>query len=878
MKSAIRRVLAMFRRRRSDAVLDDEIRTHLDLLADQHVSRGMSPVEARAAARRDFGGVEQMKETYRDQRGLPWLETFVQDARYAARVLRRAPGFTAMAVGILALGIGANAAMFSLVDAALIRPLPFREPNRLVTLWERMPRFAHNRVAPLNFLEWTDESHAFASMAAVAVGSSVTLAGADGTAESIPSQNVTAHFFDVLGVTPIAGRTFVEDDFTLGRNVIVASERVWRTRFGGDPGFVGRTLAFGEQSAVVIGIVPGGFRILSASDFWVPISGLSRAPAQRRNHFLIVLGRLKPGESIESARSDMAVVAANIAKEAPDTNRDVGVTVEPLRDSIVGDDLRTTTLVLGGVVAFILLLACANVANLLLARGVGRTREVAVRAALGGSRQRLVSQLLTENLVLAGVGGAVGCLIAWVIVLVAPRLLPEGTLPEGIALAFDARLAAFAVVLTFVTSFIVGLVPAWSAARVPLAEAMTIGGRGATAHARFFRHALTVVEVAVAVLLATGAGLLTRTLISLNGVDGGYRADGVVTMQAGLGFLRYPTSDSRFAVWRSVEEEISRVPGVRVAALGGALPLDGWGSAQFFSVVGGASGDPMRRPAAHYELVSPRYFEAMGIPLLRGRAFTAADTSGATPVCIVNEEFARRYLADRDPIGARVVVQSLDVPPQTFTREVVGVSGQVKERPNARDRQLEIYVPVAQNAWYGVTIVARTAGAPTAFVPAIKAAVARVKKDMAVTRVRTMDDVAAEATAMPRFRARLVGVFAALAIVLAAAGVFSVLSFTVHQRMREFSIRMALGASGGDVLRHVIGDGARVVVIGLAIGLVLAAGLVRSMTTLLFAVKPLDPLTFVSASVLLAFVALAACALPAIRAARSDPAVALRQE
>jgi predicted permease len=878
MKIAIRRVLGMFRRRRSDAVLDDEIRAHLDLLAEDYVRRGLPLADARAAARREFGGVEQMKETYRDQRGLPFLETFMRDVRYALRLFGKAPGFTAMAITILALGIGANTAIFSLVDAALIRPLPFREPDRLVTVYERLPRFARNFVSPPTFLDWTEQNHTFASMAAVGVGGTVTMAGADGVPESLPSQNVTAHYFDVLGVTPIAGRTFDDDDFALGRNVVVVSERIWRTRFGGDPGLVGRALALGDWNPVVIGIVPGDFKILAPSDFWVPFSGFTKAPATRRSHFLLVLGRLKPDVSIEEARSDLAIVAANIARKAPETNKDAGVTIEPLRALLVGDDLRTTTLVLGVVVAFILLLACANVANLLLARGVGRTREVAVRAALGGSRGRIVRQLLTENLVLASAGGAAGWLMAWMILRVAPALVPPRTIPEGIVLAFDARLTVFALAVTCATSLFVGLAPAWSAARVPLVEAMTAGGRGATQHATVFRHALTVVEVAVAVLLATGAGLLARTLVSLNRVDGGYHAQGVVTMQVGLGFLQYPTSDSRFKVFRAVEDEVSRVPGVRVAALAGDLPFDGLTTSEAFTVVGSASIDPARRPLAHYQLISPRYFDAMGIPLLRGRAFTAADTSESAQVCIVNEEFARRYLADRDPIGAKVNVQSFDFPSKTFTREVVGVARQVKERPNARENQVEIYVPIAQNAFYGTTIVARTAGAPTAFVAAIRAAVARAKKDMAVTRVRTMEDVSAEATAIPRFRAQLIGAFAGLAIVLAAAGVFSVFAFTVQQRTREFSVRRALGATGGDVLRLVLGQGARLVILGLAIGVVTAGALVRSLSALLFAVRPLDPLTFAGASALLGLVALMACVLPALRAARSDPAVALRQE
>jgi len=876
MRSAIRRVIGVFKRRRTDAALDEEIRAHLDLLTAEHVRRGMSAAEARTAARRDFGGVDQMREQYRDQRGLPVVETLGQDLRYGWRLLYRSPGFTAAAISILALGIGATTAIFSLVVAALIRPLPYREPERIVAIWERAPRFPRSPVAPLNFLEWSEQSRSFDAMAAATGAGGVLLDDGKGDVESAPAFSVTPRFFDVFGVVPIAGRFFVDDDSIQRRNVAIVSERLWRRRFGADPRLIGRSLPLaGGQSMTVVGIAPANFRVFAPADVWLLFGPISRTPDQRRSHFLRVTARLKKGVSLEAAQSEMAAVSSSTARVSSDPNIDA--TVVPLRRSIVGDDLRSTALVLGGVVAFVLLLACANVANLLLARGFIRTREIAVRAALGGGRWRIVRQLFTETLMLAALGGVAGLLLAWIAVHVAPSILPAGTIPEGVDLKFDVRLAAFASLMTLTTALVAGLAPAWRAGRVILSEAMA-GGRTATPEGSLFRHALTTVEVAVAMLLVIGAGLLVRTLISLDSVDAGYTADRVLTMQVAVELPRYPTHESRIALYEALREEVVHVPGVRTAALGFAVPFDGWGGGQLFTVVGTALDEPSRHPPAHYQPVGPGYFETLGIPLLRGRAFTDRDNGSSAPVCIVNEEFARRYLADREPVGAKVSVQTLALAPTNVTREVVGVVRQVKERPDARDNLIEIYVPIAQNSWYTTTLVVRAAVPPATLVSAIRAAAGRVRKDLPLTRIRTMEDIATESTAAPRFRARLVGSFAVLAIVLAAAGVFSVFTFTVQQRTREFSIRMALGARAQDVLALVLASGTKVVATGVVIGLAAALLLVRSMASLLFAVTPFDPLTFAGASVLLALVALTACALPALRAARSDPAAALRQE
>jgi len=806
------------------------------------------------------------------------MAAFWQDVRYAARTLRKAPGFTAVAVVVLALGIGANSAMFSLVDAALVRPLPFGDPEHLVMLWERAPADAHSRVAPLNFLDWSEQNHTFAAMAAVAGGDS-TLTGTSGTAERIPGQAVTHAFFDVLGIKPIAGRTFLPDDATPRPNVVVISERFWRSRFAADPTLIGRAITLDGQLRTVIGVVPADFQVFFPSDCWMLLRPSPRVAAQRRSRYMQVVARLKADVTLEQARADMGLVAENISRLSPETNKDWSVTIEPLRQAIVGNELRLTSLMLAGVVTFVLLMACANVANLLLTRGVGRSREIAVRAALGGSRNRILRQLLTESVLLAVIGGAAGLALSWAALRVAPSIIPLGTLPESVVLTFDARVTAYALVVTLATSLLFGFAPAWHATKIPLAEAMSAGGRASTRGAGAFRAALAVGEIAAAVLLLSGAGLLLRTLSSLNAVDPGYRADSVLTMYVSVPINRYATPERLLGFYQAVEQGIAALPGVRVAAVGGNVPLDGSFMAQAFEIVGEPAPDRTNQPLARYQIVSARYFQALDIPVLQGRAFTDQDTASTSQVCIVNEEFVRRYLKGRDAIGTRVSVPSVDLRgPKPVVREIVGVIRQVKEQRGEEQDAVEMYIPITQNPWYTASIVLQTAGNPMSFVSAVKAAIASVDKDQPVTRVRTMEDVAAESTSRPRFRAQLVAAFAALALALAAVGLFGVLAFAVHQRTREFGVRMALGARSGDVLRLVLTAGLRMTAIGVAIGLVAAVALTRFLAALLFGVTPLDPVTFLTVPAVLGVIALLACAAPALRAAHVDPAVALRQE
>jgi putative ABC transport system permease protein len=589
---------------------------------------------------------------------------------------------------------------------------------------------------------------------------------------------------------------------------------------------------------------------------------------------------LKPGIALDQARANMEAIAQRIGAASPQTNQGWGVIVQPLKQAVVGDDLHVMAILLTALVAFVLTTVCANVGNLLLARGIGRTREIAVRAALGGSRARIMRHLLVESLVLATAGGLCGWIVAAALVTAAPAVMPPQTLPQSIVMLVDARLAVFATVVTIATGVVFGIAPAWHAARVPTADALASGGRTSTAAASGFRSLLTTIEIAVAVVLVSGATLLARTIVSLRAVDGGFVADNLLTMYVSPSLTRYPTPEHALRFYQEARRQIASLPGVHGVAIGGSLPLDGWDIGQGFDIVGAPRVESARRAAAHYQIVGAQYFDILGIRVLRGRAFDDRDDARSTPVCIVNEEFARRYFSDRDPIGARVAVSAMDpAGPRSVVREIVGVSHQVKvESLGEKENAIEIYVPVLQNPWYGASIAVKTDGPPTALVAAVRSAVARADKDLPIARVRTMDEVMAESIAEPKFRAELAGMFALLALVLAAAGVFGVLAFTVNRRLREFGIRLALGARPLDVAALVAQSALRITAVGAIAGLIAAAALTRFLAALLFGVRPLDPLTLVAAPALLVVVALAACVAPALRAVRVDPAVSLRVE
>ena len=812
-----------------------------------------------------------------------FLAELRDDVKFAARQLKRAPAFTCIATLTLALGIGANSAIFALVDATLLRPLPFAEPDRLVMLWERSDTSPRGRVAPLNLLDWNERNRTFDLIAGFIPGvGGMVMNGADGTAETVSRQWVLAGFFDVLGVRPIAGRTFLPSDDARRANVVVLSEAFWETRFNRDPSVIGRDIRLDGEPYTVVGVVPKALQLTGRSSIWALVA-TDRRPALRRVYAVHAIGRLKAGVTLDAATADMAAVAAGLAREFPDTNKGRGVTVDPMHDALVGSDLRLTSILFLAVVGVVLLICCANVANLLLARATVRTRELAIRSALGASRGRVVRQLLTESLVLSAMGGVLGVGVGALILSLAPSVVPEGLLPAALTLAFDGRVMAFCAAAALLVGVLFGLAPAWQARRLSSAQALAADGRTATGHGGRMRSALVAGEVATAVLLLFGAGLLLRTLMAVENVDRGYRADQVLTMVVDPLGSRYPTPASLLQFYDAVEQEIRAVPGVRSVAWASTLPLGpSYAGRSLFEIVGDAPIEESRRPTADYQIVSPAYFPTLDLPVVAGRAFSDRDTRGSAAVCIVNEAFVRSHASGRSPIGLRVALRPAASPQQPpVVREVVGVARQVKGRPDESEDLVQIYVPMAQSAMDDMFLVVRpSTGRAEALTASVRAAIGRVDKEqlVSVRGVMTLEDVASDATSRHRFRAVMVITFAALALLLAMVGVFGILAYSVQQRVRDFGVRRALGATTGDVLRLVVGSAVRVVAAGAALGLMLAAVLSRLIATVLFGVQPLDPLTFVSVTLLLALTAAVSIAGPAWRAVRIDPAAALRSE
>jgi putative ABC transport system permease protein len=815
-----------------------------------------------------------------------WLVDFRGDVRFAFRQMRRTPSFAVVAVMTLALGIGANSAMFALVDRVLLRPLPFATADRLVMVWERRAAFERGFVNPVEWLDWSQRTRTFDAMAAI-IGSNSTISDAAGTSEQVSSQVVSRQYFDVLGATPLAGRTFVAADDRPDTNVVVLSEGLWRSRFGGDPALVGRPVTIDNRAFTVVGIMPTSFQTTVAlgngagvSRLWTLFaSSQDRSPSRRYPHFIQVLGRLRPGVTLEAARADLESVANRISQESPATNRGHGVTVEPFRDALAGRDLRLTSLAFVGVVGCVLLMCCTNVANLLLARMARRAGELAVRSALGAGRGRIIRQVVTESLVLATIGGALGAVFATVILRAASLVMPTGLLPATMVPTMDVRMLVFCAICTTAVALLFSVGPAWQASRPTIAQTMAIDGRTTTPRASRLRGVLTAGELAAAVLLLCVAGLLLRTLIAVGGVDAGYRAHALLTAMVTPPAASRSSQDELVRYYEAVEREVSGLPGVRRVAFGSALPLDGSWYSQAFEVVGDPPRAEADREAASYQIVSAPYFHTLGIATVAGRGFDDRDTAAGNQVCIVSEAFARRYLGNRSPLGLRLAVGAMVIPSRTVVREIVGVVADVKARPDAQAPVPSIYVPLAQNAWWQATLVVEPSGtSPESIASATQAAVTRVDRGRPASQVRTLEDIEREATSMQRFRAVLSAAFAVLALLLAVVGVFGILNHQVEQRRREFGVRMALGATKANVARLVIGGVMRPIVVGAATGLAAAMLLSRTLTVFLFGVQALDPITFIAVPLALGVAAAVAAAAPTWRAVRIEPTVAFRTE
>jgi putative ABC transport system permease protein len=874
-----------------DQEVDEELALHVELRTRELIEHGLDPKIARDTVLSRIGDLGQLKRTCidlgrkreREMRLTRFIEEFRDDVRLAIRQLMKAPGFTIVATITLALGIGVNSAIFALVDATLLRPLPFHEPDRLVAVWERTDRTARGFASPLNMQDWNERTRSFELIAGFVPGmGAMVMSGSDGTAETVSRQWVMAGIFDVLGVKPLVGRMFRPDDNDQRKNMVVLSEGFWRTRYGGDPSIVGRDVRFDGEPYTIVGVAPKEFTLLGDTAMW-GLRWIPPGPQFRAAYGFQGVGRLQPDVTLEQAQADIATVASGLAKEFPQSNTGRSVHLEPLHDALIGSELRTTSILFLGVVGFVLLICCANVANLLLARATARARELAIRSAIGARRGRIVRQLLTESLVLAAIGGALGVAVGASILKAAPSLLPAGLLPGMVTIAFDARVLAFCGVAALLVGILFGLAPAWQATGVSSAQVLAGEGRASTGRGGRIRGLLVVAEVATAVLLLFGGGLLLRTLMAVEGVDRGYHTEGAVTMMVDPLGSTYPTPQRLLQFFDEVEREVRGIPGVRSVAYTSTLPL---GASDIgpvsFEIVGDPPPANNQRPAAAFQLVSHAYFDTLRIPLADGRAFTDRDTVDSPRVCIVSEAFVRTHLGGRSPIGLQVALRPAQIPQaKPDIREIVGVVDQVKGRPDEIEDVAQVYVPFAQRPIDDIYLVA-TPQSPglEGLAASVRAAIDRVDtaKLVSVHTVMTLDDIAWDATGRYRFRAVLVMTFAMLALVLSMVGVFGVLGYAVQQRSREFGVRMALGATGGNVLRLVLGSASRLVLTGAVIGLALAIASARTISTFLFGVPPLDTLTFAAVAVLLAVTASIAVAVPALRALRIDPVEAFRAE
>lgn len=802
------------------------------------------------------------------------MNTFGQDLRYGLRVLRTSPGFTLVAVIALALGIGANTAIFSVVNKVLFQPLPYAEPDRLMMIRETaLPKFPEFSVAPGNFLDWQKQNTVFSRMAAYNGAAFILVGGSE--PQRLRASRVTVELFTLLGVKPALGRDFVAEEEQEGKGkVVILSHGFWQRRFGGDSKIVGQTLTLSGQPYTVVGVMPAGFEFPDdTTDFWVPMAFTAGERQNHGGHYIAAIATLKPGVPVEQAQASLATIAQRLAQQYPDTNAGWSVKVMPMQEYFVRD-IKPALLVLLWAVAVVLLIACANVANLLLVRAAARQKEISIRAALGASRGRVVRQLLTESVLLAIVGGVVGLALAYGGLILLLALAPEG-LPRIKEVAIDKIALGFTFSLTMLTGVVFGLVPALQASRPNLNETLKEGGRGGSEGRKRqrLRSTLVVVEIAMALVLLVCAGLLIKSFARLQGINPGFNPKNVLITSIGLPQAKYKEENQQVAFYNQLLAGISTLPGVQAAGVTQSLPLGGDYILGFY-IQGRPPYKPGEGPSTNYYAVSPDYFKAMGIPLLRGRIFNDRDVQGAPHVAIINETMAKRFFADEDPIGKRIHVTN---GPETF-REIVGIVGDVRQYGLDRTAPLQTYEPYMQAPFSGVSVVVRTAGDPTNISAGVRGQVMTVDKDQPVSNIRTMDQIVSSSVADRRFSMLLLGVFAAVAMILAAVGIYGVMAYSVSQRTHEIGIRLALGATARDVLRLVVGQGMVLAIVGVAVGVATSFAATRLISTMLFNVSTTDAVIFIGIPLVLGAVALLACLIPARRATKVDPIVALRCE
>lgn len=809
------------------------------------------------------------------------MEILLQDIRFSIRMLLKKPGFTVIAVIALALGIGANSAIFSVINAVLLRPLPYKAPEQLVWIWETNPTsdIKQEPASPPNFADWKSQNQSFDSMTAYATSTPILAGG--GEPERIPGVAVTEGFFSVLGVDAMLGRTFLpEEDKQGNHRVAILSHALWQRRFGADPNIVDQTITLNGNPYVVVGVMPPAFQTVRTADglsaqIWTPLP-LNYAQAARRGDFLSVIARLKPSVSIEQARSEMASITHGLEEQYPQTNTGWGVTIIPLHEKFVGD-VRPALVILLGAVCFLLLIACANVANLLLARAATRQKEISLRTALGASRGRIVRQLLTESMLLAVIGGALGLLLAFWGIKVLIALSPEN-IPRLNEVGLDARVLGFTFAVSVLTGVVFGLLPALQASKPNLNESLKEGGRSSAGGIRSgrLRNLLAVAEVALALVLLVGAGLLVKSFMRLQQVNPGFNPERVLTMELLLPSSKYKEGAQVTGFYNQLLTMIQSLPGVESAGAVSTLPLAGTGSIIAFDIEGRPQRQPSdNTPDAEYRVISADYFRTMGIPLKRGRLFTEQDVPEAPRALIISETMARQHWPNEDPIGKRI---NTGDPQTTPWRTVVGIVGDIKNQGLETEPYAQMYAPYTQYPQQSLALVVRTASDPVGFASTIRSQVWEIDRDLPLYKIRTMEQILSASIARPRFNMFLIVIFAAVALVLASVGIYGVISYSVTQRTHEIGVRMALGAQRGDVLRLIVGQGMALALAGVSVGLLASFALTRVMSSLLYGVSATDPITFAAISILLTGVALLACFIPAHRATKVDPMIALRYE
>jgi len=804
------------------------------------------------------------------------MQTLFQDLRYGARMLLKKPGFTLIAILTLALGIGANTAIFSVVNTVLLRPLSFREPQRLVKIWAANTKNASapSNISYPNFVDWRDQNQSFEGLAAH-FSTDYNLTGA-GEPERLSGVRASANLLTVLGVSPVLGRGFLPDEDRPGGNAVaMLSYSLWQRRFGGDPQVIGKTMSLDGNSVTIIGVMPADFNYVRGVDIWRPIA-LNPNQTGRLSLFMEAVGRLKPGVTLNQAMADMKTVTSRLEEQYPRTNKNWTVRLVPLQEDLVGS-IRTTLLILLGAVSFVLLIACANVANLLLSRAAARQKEIAIRSALGAGRFRIVRQLLTESALLSLLGGLFGFAIAFGGIRAITKF---GTgIPRLDEISLDLRVLGFTFAVSILTGLIFGLAPALQASRSDLNEALKDSVKGAASGGKHrLRSALVVAEVALALMLLIGAGLLLRSFQRLEQVNLGFNPDNVLTFDLALPRAKYSDQPQQIAFFEQTLNRLKAVSGVEDAAVTSALPLSGQGGQILFYAEGRPARGPEDYTAANYNIVSPSFFRVLGIPLLRGRDLTEQDRAGAPGVVIVSESMARRFWPQEDALGKRLKLGTLPNS-QSPWLEVIGIAADVKQNGlESREGEVTMYTSYWQSPSPLAAFMVRGRSAVAGLTAAMREAVQAVDKDQPLANLRTLEQIVAENFAQRRFSLWLLGIFAGVALLLAAVGIYGVMAYSVTQRTREIGVRMALGAGRREVLRLIVGQGVVLTGAGVVIGLGASFALTRLMQDLLYGVSPTDPLTFAALALLLTFVALAACYIPARRATKVDPMVALRYE